>query len=38
MAVNTIWNSTENQLVMEKINQEIPPEVQEEDKEINTRR
>lgn len=38
MAVNTIWNSTENQLVMEKINQEILPEVQEEDKEINTRR
>lgn len=38
MAVNTIWNSTENQLVMEKINQEIPLEVQEEDKEINTRR
>lgn len=38
MAVNTIWNSTENQLVMEKINQEIPLEVQEEDEEINTRR
>lgn len=38
MVVNRIWHSAENELVMQKINQEILPELEEKDKETKTRK